>query len=172
MTPIRVVHASVISPFETPTSRVGFPSTTGPSRAAGVMTENNVDLATNIKCTASSGRGSQQAELPTTEGRDVLELIFDTAKDYRRARIVSSLDICETQRIIYELEKNVHNIDILQAYFDGWYEKYGKFQHFIMGSLYMIKYNILINSLIWILDKVSSKFELWTYKLQVYGQKY
>ena len=76
VTPIRAVHTPVMSPFETPTSRVGFPSTAGSSRAAGLMAENDVDVAADVGCTASSGGGSQQAELPPMEGKDVLELIL------------------------------------------------------------------------------------------------
>ena len=37
--PMRVIDAPLLSPFGTPTSRVGFPSTAGPSRAAGGMGE-------------------------------------------------------------------------------------------------------------------------------------
>ena len=76
VTPIRVPHTPIFSPFGTPTSRVGFPSTAGPSRAAGVMAEKDVDLAAEAGCTASSGGGSQHSELPPMEGRDVLELIL------------------------------------------------------------------------------------------------
>ena len=119
VTPIRMAHAPVISPFGTPTSRVGFPSTAGPFRVAGVMTEKDVDLATNVECTALSGGGFQQDELPPMESKDVLELIFHTAKDYRRAWIVSSLDVRKTQRITYELERDIYNIDTFQAYFEG-----------------------------------------------------
>ena len=87
VTPIRVHHTPILSPFGTPTSRVGFPSTAGPSRAAGLMAEKDVDLATEAGCTASSGGGSEHAELPPMEGRDVLELILrpDIAS-YRESR--------------------------------------------------------------------------------------
>ena len=59
VTPIRVAQTLVASPFGTPTSRVGFPSTAGPSCAAGVMAEKDVDLATDAGCTALSGGASQ-----------------------------------------------------------------------------------------------------------------
>jgi hypothetical protein len=46
ITPIRVHHTTpVLSPFGTPTSRVGLPSTAGPSRAARLMAERDADLA-------------------------------------------------------------------------------------------------------------------------------
>ena len=73
VTPLRV---PVISSFGTPTSRVGFPSTAGPSSAPGSIAEKDVDLATEAGCTASSGGGSQHAELPPMQGRDMLELIL------------------------------------------------------------------------------------------------
>ena len=34
--PLKVPHAPILSPFETPTSRVGFPSTVGPSCVVGL----------------------------------------------------------------------------------------------------------------------------------------
>ena len=45
--------------------------------------------------------------------------VFDTAKDYRRARIVSTIDIHGIEQIAYELERDLHNIDVFQAYFEG-----------------------------------------------------
>ena len=72
--------------------------------------------------------------------------VFDTAKDYRRARIVSTIDVRGTQQIAYELERDLHNIDVFRAYFEGWYGNYGKFQHFTMRLLCMIRYSELINS--------------------------
>jgi hypothetical protein len=53
--------------------------------------------------------------------------VFDSAKYYWKARIVSTIDVRGTQRIAYELERNLHNIDIFQAYFEGWYGNYDKF---------------------------------------------
>ena len=76
VTPIRVPQTPILSPFGTLTSQVGFPSTVGPSRAAGIIAEKDVDLATDARCTASSGGGSQHSELPPMEGKDVLELIL------------------------------------------------------------------------------------------------
>ena len=57
VTPIRVPHTPIFSPFESPTSRVGFPSTAGPSHDVGIIVEKDVDLATEVGCTASSGGG-------------------------------------------------------------------------------------------------------------------
>lgn len=64
VTPLKVPHAPVISSFGTPTSRVGFSSTAGPSCASRSIAEKDVDLAIEAGCTASSGGGSQHAELP------------------------------------------------------------------------------------------------------------
>ena len=58
--------------------------------------------------------------------------VFDTAKDYRRAQITSSANSREAQRIAYELERDLHNIDVFQNYFEGWYGSYGKYQHFTL----------------------------------------
>ena len=87
VTPIRVAQTPAASPFGTPTSRVGFPSTAGPSRVAGAMAEKEMDVEPDAGCTASSGGASQQAELPPMEGRDVLELILRPNLDlYRESR--------------------------------------------------------------------------------------
>ena len=42
--------------------------------------------------------------------------VFDTAKDYRKVRITSSMDSQGAQRIAYELERDLHNIDVFQNY--------------------------------------------------------
>ena len=59
VTPLKVPHAPVLSSFGTPTSRVGFPSTAGPSHVVGIIAEKDVELATEAGCTASSRGGSQ-----------------------------------------------------------------------------------------------------------------
>ena len=74
--PMRVIDAPLLSPIRTPTSRVGFPSTAGPSRAAGGMGEKNEELATEVRFTASSGGGSEHTDLLPMESRDVLELLL------------------------------------------------------------------------------------------------
>ena len=94
VTPIRVPHTTPSqSPFGTPTSRVGLPSTAGPSRAARLMAERDADLAAETGCTGSSGGGEpseQAAPLPPMEGRDMLELIsrpdIDSYRASRRQR--------------------------------------------------------------------------------------
>ena len=58
--------------------------------------------------------------------------VFDMAKDYRRARIVSSMDSREAQQIAYEMERDLHNNDVFQTYFEAWYGDYGKYRHFTM----------------------------------------
>ena len=40
------------------------------------------------------------------------------AKDYRRARMILSIDSRGAQQIAYELEKNLHNIDVFLNYFE------------------------------------------------------
>ena len=53
--------------------------------------------------------------------------LFDAARDYRRARIVSSVDTRGPQTISLELERDILNIEVFQSYFDGWYGDYSKF---------------------------------------------
>jgi len=94
VTPIRVPHTTPSqSPFGTPTSRVGLPSTAGPSRAARLMAERDADLAAETGCTASSGGGEPSehaAPLPPMDPRDMLELIsrpdIDSYRASRRQR--------------------------------------------------------------------------------------
>ena len=86
-TPLKDTHAPILSSFGTPTSRVGFPSTAGLSSVLGSIAQKDVDLATEAGWTASSGGGSQHAELPPMEGRDVLELILRPSISlYRESR--------------------------------------------------------------------------------------
>lgn len=56
--------------------------------------------------------------------------VFDTAKEYRKARIVSSMDYRGPQQIANELQRDLHNIDVFQTYFEIWYGDYGKYQYF------------------------------------------
>ena len=59
----------------------------------------------NIKWRETENEFIERTRLNTT-------FVFDTAKDYRRARIVSSMDSQGAQRIAYKLQKNLHNIDV------------------------------------------------------------
>ena len=58
--------------------------------------------------------------------------IFDTAKYYQRARIVSSMESRGAQQMAYKMERDLHNIDMFQTYFEAWYDDYGKYGHFTM----------------------------------------
>ena len=58
--------------------------------------------------------------------------VFDTAKDCRRVQITSSVDFRDAQRIVYELERDLHNIDVFQNYFEECFGNYGKYQHFTL----------------------------------------
>ena len=65
--PLEVPHAPNLSSFGAPTSRVGFPSTTSPSRVAKVMAKKDVELATKAECTTSSGEVSTSRVSPYGE---------------------------------------------------------------------------------------------------------
>ena len=41
--------------------------------------------------------------------------VFDTAKYYRRARIVSSMDSRRAQQMAYDMKRDLHNIDVFQT---------------------------------------------------------
>jgi len=90
VTPIRVPHNTpILSPFGTPTSRVGLLSTAGPSRATRLMAERDADLTAETGCTASSGGGEpiEHASIQPMEGKDVLELILrPDINSYRGSR--------------------------------------------------------------------------------------